>query len=777
MKETSPRAAHVQSPAWASPSGLVLIVSLLVGGFALLSSALVLASPRTNSTEWALFLLTLTVLGPAAIAGGRKLADRVDATAGRIALADLAAIAAVGIVGVIIAARSSYALGHGSSTVALALALAWAVALIWAARRLTDGRRLISERLADVGGGLADPGAAPAWVVIAGLTAVALVGFFPPRFVHADGLVVALVLAATLVFVHVRWRAAVPRRAGLVLDVAVVVLVVLIVTDVSGYQEYLRPDARASVLEGEPVSPLRLALASRIHEGFYLGPLNDMLHGRAMLVDTSSQYGVGVYYFLADFFRIAPLGYGALGLLAGFLTALQFALAYGVLRLAGVARTLAIPTIVAAVLGIVMGSFGSYNDFPSTGALRYGIPWLIVAVALLVARHPHRRRTLWAALIALVACASVWSFETFAYAGAAFATVIALEAATRERGRRLRTFVMYVAASLAACVVAHMILAVGTRVFAGQWPDWSTYLAYLNAYGTEDSLASTAAPWSPGLPMLLVHLTSLICLMGLVARQHELLLTRRPALIAIASANGLGIASYSYWVGLSFENSLFFLGLPVVVIVALWLSLAEDARARVPNALKVTALAIGLSLAVTLAISGWQETQAKGRRTALAHLMPGTGDQHSLPDALSRLWQNPPTDPRAVQAQALLDRHIPPGTPALVIMEPELTVETLVRSDRINALPISHPVQDNLVPDQILPKLIATVDALAPGTLMLTQPATWGSPSKQPVGLIVAGGLVAVQRLALDRIRSRFRLEIIDRTAAGLAMVRLRPRR
>jgi len=312
---------------------------------------------------------------------------------------------------------------------------------------------------------------------------------------------------------------------------AVVVLVIMIVTDVSGYQEYLRPDARTFVLEGTLFSPSVLAFAGRIHEGFFLGPLNDMLQGRAMLVDTSSQYGVGVYYFLAAFFQIAPLGYGALGLLAGLLTALQFALAYGVLRLAGVARMLAIPTIVAAVLGLVMGSFGSYNDFPSTGALRYGIPWLIVAVALLAARRPHRRRSLWAAIIALVACASVWSFETFVYAGATYAALVALEAATRERGAR------------------------------------------------------------------------------------------------------------------------------------------------------------------------------------------------------------------------------------------------------INVLPISHPVQDNLVSDQILPKLIMKVDALAPGTLMLTQPATWDTPSKQPVSLEAAQGLVPVQRLALDRIRSRFRLEIVDRGTAGLAIVRLRSTR
>jgi len=199
----------------------------------------------------------------------------------------------------------------------------------------------------------------------------------------------------------------------------------------------------------------------------------------------------------------------------------------------------------------------------------------------------------------------------------------------------------------------------------------------------------------------------------------------------------------------------------------------SDARARVPRALQLAVLATGLWLAATLAISGWQDTQAKWRRTALAHAVPGTGDEDSLPAALSRLWHNPPSDPRSLQAQALLDRHLPPGKPALVLMEPELTVETLVRSGRVNVLPIGHPEQDNLVPDQVDPKLVATVDALAPGTIMLTQPATWDTPVKQ-LAVNVPGELVRVQHLALDRIRSRFRLRVIDRApAAGLAIVRL----
>ena len=41
---------------------------------------------------------------------------------------------------------------------------------------------------------------------------------------------------------------------------------------------------------------------------------------------------------------------------------------------------------------------------------------------------------------------------------------------------------------------------------------------------------------------------------------------------------------------------------------------------------------------------------------------------------------------------------------------------------------------------------------------------------------VLAKELVRLQRLALDRIRSRFRLEVIDRTPSGLAIVRLRSR-
>ena len=91
----------------------------------------------------------------------------------------------------------------------------------------------------------------------------------------------------------------------------------------------------------EAAGDLAVALETGIiqfHHNFLLGPANEVLDGRAMLVGTASQYGVSSIYLLAAWFQVAPIGYGTLGLLTGALTALWFGAGYGVLRLAGTSR-------------------------------------------------------------------------------------------------------------------------------------------------------------------------------------------------------------------------------------------------------------------------------------------------------------------------------------------------------------------------------------------------------------------------------------------------------
>ncbi|MGI8430044.1 MAG: hypothetical protein ACR2OB_12270 [Solirubrobacteraceae bacterium] len=101
-----------------------------------------------------------------------------------------------------------------------------------------------------------------------------------------------------------------PRWLKWGVDAAAVVLVALLVIDVAAYLPYLPFDPHdVRVIGGKFTNSLN-DLLPLVHQDFYLAPVNDLLHGRVPLVDAYSQYGVGVLYLLAAFFKVAPLGYG-----------------------------------------------------------------------------------------------------------------------------------------------------------------------------------------------------------------------------------------------------------------------------------------------------------------------------------------------------------------------------------------------------------------------------------------------------------------------------------
>jgi len=761
-------AAGDPSRAWARPAGLVLVVSLLAAAFAVQTSAITLLFGSTNKTDWVEYLLTLAVLVPGAFAGGRWLTRAVESAGGPAAVSALAARATVGLLAIVILARLIHSAGGSSSVVLLPLVLAWGAALALAAHGTRQGRGIDVRPLGDT---------RRAWALAAVLAYSGVFAFLAVTPLRPLQVAASIAVAAALTVLHLRLPSSkTPRSVLLLTDVVVIGLVILTITDVTGYLDYLRPDAKTYMTEdGVRLTPQFFALYSRIHEGFWLGPLNDMLHGRAMLVDASSQYGVGVFYFLAAFFRFAPLGYGALGLLAGLLTALQYALAYGVMRLAGAARTLAIPAAGVAVVGLALVPTGSPNDVPSTGGLRFGLPWLLIAVAVLSERRPGLRQVAWVVALALVGIASIWSFETFVYTGAVFAAAAAFDCASLESDGRLGAFFRRALTAAACCLAAHAVLALGTRAFAGSWPDWSTYLAFLRAYSGQNLFIWVVEPWSPGIPVLLFHLASAMSVAGLLLRRHELVCRRGAMLMGIATTSALGIVTISYFVGNSYPSELIYTTLPALVEGCLWVAVLDASPGRM-RALRIVAVGAAFWAAALIVVPVWHFTTEKWHRSALAQVVPDGGRGGSLRYSVRRLWHSPPSDPRVVDAQALLDRHLPSGAPALVLVEPELTVETLVRSGRVNLVPISHPEQENIVPKQAGPRILATIDRLPPGTLMLAQPAAFDAPTKAP-GAFIPGQLVRLQKLALARIRAHFLLQEIDRSASGLTVVRLVRRR
>ena len=221
----------------------------------------------------------------------------------------------------------------------------------------------------------------------------------------------------------------------------------------------------------------------QFHHNFLLGPANEVLHGRAMLVGTASQYGVSSIYLLAAWFQVAPIGYGTLGLLTGILTALWFGAGYGVLRLAGTSRLLSASAFGVAVVALVFNLSYPIGSLPQSGPLRFGMPMLLVLVAVAGERFPRRARGARVAAAAIVGLSSIWSLEAFAYtafvcaAVASRADVALAGARARARSCCAGRWARPSRAWWPTCCSPRTTLAA-----TGRLPDWGEYLGYLGEF-------------------------------------------------------------------------------------------------------------------------------------------------------------------------------------------------------------------------------------------------------------------------------------------------------
>jgi len=172
-------------------------------------------------------------------------------------------------------------------------------------------------------------------------------------------------------------------------------------------------------------------------------------------------------------------------------------------------------------------------------------------------------------------------------------------------------------------------------------------------------------------------------------------------------------------------------------------------------------------------IQGWAGLRRAIDRTPLAAAVPGSGG--SLRQDLKTVWHNPPIDPRAEEAQRLLDRYWRGRSQALVLLQPDLGVEALARSGRVNVLPVPYFLMDDIAAEQVAPRVRAAIARLRPGTLMLTE-RFYLTPGAKRAYVGTTGGPLLLERVVLRSLRSRFRLVPVQRAPGDLVVVRLKPR-
>lgn len=491
------------------------------------------------------------------------------------------------------------------------------------------------------------------------------------------------------------------------------------------------------------------------NQSFFLGPAMDVLHGHPMLVSTFSQYGVGIMDALAALFLVVPIGYGTFTLLLSGLTVLLFAGVYVLLRWSTESRLIAAFGLMVVVVLDVFGQIYVYVDFPSTGVLRFGLPWLVILCSLAAARTPHHKRLYEALILATVAIAAVWSGEAGIYCLGTACALVCLsatveEASTRERLRKGgRTVALLVSVSVFSLLAFTLL----TRVTTGAWADWGGYLEYIRLYTVGGLGLLPIDPWSPGLALGAMYTVSTIVIVLLALMRPALVREQDIAFRAAAGLTAFGMLAYTYFLGRSHPNNLIHVSPPAVVLLFVWLGIA---RLMLGNRTAVAvAFATSVFLGTMIVVSESGDIVQRYPNTALASVIRSK----PLDTQLQALWRNPTAVPMTAHVVSFISlvRSFRFGHANLtILLSPLVVTESLLRLDVANAVGSSNPLQESLSA-QASRRVSVAVRSLRPGGIVIINSSRGA-----------ARELTGPQRFAWAQLQKRFKLKEIAHDGSGL---------
>lgn len=535
-------------------------------------------------------------------------------------------------------------------------------------------------------------------------------------------------------------------------------------------------------------------IADRHHYNFYLGPVNDLLHGKTLLVDANTQYGLLVIMALSMVFRVVPVGYEQLSLLVSMLVVVQFLLVYVIMR-----SLIRSPIwSLAGLLALVTYFWASSTQihFPSVGPLRFLPVYILVTVYVLRLTAPHVgwRSALRVGEWILLGICALWSIELLLMAAVAYTASRTLEAYVHaSSGAEFARQTVAIGLSVAICVivpyVAYMLLVQITR---GVMPRWDLYLGYFFYYGQRGWFDFSL--WTPWIFVAAAYFSSLTIILISILRLDRL---RLRELLPAAVLTFSGIMQMLYYLtNPTLLASIAVLPIPLVIY---WLSrlnkvdyAQRPARlfAGVGAAMLFINIIVGINMTDSLRYSfiGLLTRQSEQRQNGEDGGTTGVRSQmrrdyeRNLDRASYTGFQLPPSsfnqgrpipgrlyfpDYLADAAIRLIRTHAAPDERVALFMAPESSTHALLYSNRVHVYPLSHPALESY-------NLVATENAitfeapLTDGDLLFVDRNFYVNSTT-----FLLETPLEVQSRILERLCQHFTLEVIEVTPVGISVLRL----
>lgn len=517
------------------------------------------------------------------------------------------------------------------------------------------------------------------------------------------------------------------------------------------------------------------SFAIHLHQqSFYMGPVNRVMHGGFLLVDTFCQYGVGVIYFLSFLFKagLAPFTYKGFSLIASILLIFQFCFVYILLVTLVKSRFYAILLLILTLLLGIFGTLGVMQAAPSTGPLRFGLPYMIL-VLIIIRRgfnKPHHRYMIFEYI--LVGLSSLWSFETFIYTLFMYLGICLFESIEEVVNYRqmLRRFIHRLVCLFSTIISFHLLFVLFTYASSKELPDWSIYFDFIRTYSTGEFGTLLIEPWSPWIFPIAIYFASLMVFLFryIYLKNNGNNYTEN---LLIFGLTLFGIAQYTYFLGRSHPNNLYHISTPAVIITGYWFAqLIQKKILPIPFRLSVKFVFFAAFTLIILTniedfASKYRQNHS-GFRIAINNVYSAfSGRSHDrLWDSLKDSLYEKEQDKQVIETIALLHKYTPEQKDVVVFLQTENTTKALIMADRRHRFPINDLEEDAILPSLTEKILTYKHDLKADDVIfVLRNPSAYKDIKKSPL-----------QIQLIDRLCHEFTFQEVENTPGEVSMIRLK---
>jgi hypothetical protein len=468
--------------------------------------------------------------------------------------------------------------------------------------------------------------------------------------------------------------------------------------------------------------------SDRHHANAYLAAVNDIVHGKTLLVDTLSQYGWLLPYSFAALFSggLLPVSYSGFSLANSLLVGATLSVVYLLLRQTVRSIRVSVIAILVMIVAYVWAATVKITIFPSTGPTRFIWLYLLVMVFGWETSRPSARRWLaWLKHGALI-LGIAWSIESGIFCVVLYLALTGFDLLVTGGGFWKRGFRRVLLLGIDIAIVAIGIYGF-TYLRSGQWPNWSNYVELLLFYPSHSPIyLQTYLLYSRWLLIAGVYLVSLLLIVLKWFFSPDRRSLRRYTLILGMTV--LGLLQFVYWVG----NSTIISSqtVPAIFLIVFWV--AELMRGSYQQEIQRGARFLIYFFATYFILVGRYlliaPTVVTPVHLALRPLAnpfkPATSwnfaDQwNKRPQSF---YVHPELAENAETVQptlALIEKYAANQDRVGVLIPPDSTVEVLLVAQKTNIFPLDDAIIDSQIPSVML-KVAGSADGLRSGDIIFS---------------------------------------------------------